>query len=1325
MKNAFLVLKMRVPVVLALAGCLSLSIVSMALDGKADGERSSEDADARRAVTAAVRKLSDASSYRWTTTVAGRDGDAGETEKAGFTRVATSSGSGRLEWITKAGNAAVLIDGNWQKVVPSPVADVSPPGPSRGINLRTVTGFKLPAARVQALIGKAVAFRRKGDVVTVTLSPEIAGAMLNAAAPVPRRRGGPSGRGGPSDGPIKDLSGTISLRIEGGNLSEFTLTLSGSRLISNNLVRLNHSTTTKIAAIGSAHVVVPEDAREIVEALVAGVEPKVFVPEPGFRKLFDGRTLEGWEGRPGFWTVEDRAIVGRTTKEHPTRGNTFLFAKSGGKNLIIDDFELRLSYRITANNDAGFANSGIQYRSRDRGDFVAAGYQGDMEAGPQFSGILYDEAGGAGGRGIMALRGEKVTWTSSGKKEVTGRLGTSEAIQAKIKQDDWNEYVVIAQGNHLRHFINGVATVDVFDDDAKKRLDAGILALQLHAGRPMTVRFKDIRIKSLRSAAESAAGNVRVAQGFKLDQLYSVPKATQGSWVALCTDPKGRLIAADQNGKLYRMTPPDTSRDGTVEPEPIGVDLAGAHGLLYAFGSLYAMVNEKGTHGLYRVRDTDGDDRYDEVKLLREIRGGGEHGMHSIVLSPDGKSLYVVCGNSTELTKVDTTRVPLNWGEDNLATRIATGFMDDSLAPQGWVARTDPDGKRWELIAAGLRNPFDIAFDRDGELFTYDADMEWDIGEPWYRPTRVNHVISGAEFGFRNGSGKWPAYYIDSFGAVVDIGPGSPTGITFGYGAKFPKKYQDALFISDWSFGKLRAVHLRPEGASYVAEVEDFISGQPLPVTDVIVNPKDGAMYFAVGGRGAQSALYRVTYKGGEVAATTTLPDPQAPAQRKLRQKLESFHGHADPAAIETVWPYLSDQDRAIRFAARIAVEWQNPSQWREKALHEKDPRKAVAALVALTRVSGNDKPHSALSTSGPPNERWGDTTPNPALQGPILSSLDAIDWSRLSRADRVDLLRAYALAFTRLGRPDEAVSHGLIAKFDALFPAKYVEADFLLAEILAYLEAPTAAPKLMAALRTAPTQEEQIQYALILRGLKAGWTLQLRQEYFRWFVDTASAFRGGNTFASSLRTIKSQAIETLTDAERTALKPILDAQPVGKSPRELLAARKPLRTWTLDELVPRVERGLGERRDFDRGRRVYGAAACAACHRHGREGGGVGPDLTSVSGRFNVRDLLEAIVEPSKVISDQYAAVTIATKDGKVLTGRVGNLFGDSLSVIEDMFDPGRPTNVRRADIEEMKPSPVSPMPAGLLNSLTKEEIQDLVAYLLAREEAQSKPPR
>jgi putative heme-binding domain-containing protein len=344
-------------------------------------------------------------------------------------------------------------------------------------------------------------------------------------------------------------------------------------------------------------------------------------------------------------------------------------------------------------------------------------------------------------------------------------------------------------------------------------------------------------------------------------------------------------------------------------------------------------------------------------------------------------------------------------------------------------------------------------------------------------------------------------------------------------------------------------------------------------------------------------------------------------------------------------------------------------------------------------------------------------------MLGRVLAVLDMIDWSRLASPDRVDLLRAYSLAFLRLGRPGDEACRRLASRFDALFPARAVEADFLLAEILCYLQAPTAASKVLSVMREAPTQEEQIHYALLLRGLKAGWTPALREEYFRWFVITAPAYRGGNTFASSTRTIRDQAVASLSAEEREALKPILEAQPARTSPRDLLAARKPVKEWTLAELVPIVERGLNEKRDLERGRRLYGAVACAACHRFGREGGGVGPDLTAVAGRFGVKDLLEAVVEPSKVVSDQYGAITIAKKNGQVITGRVGNIFGDNLSVIEDMFDPGHATNIRRQDIEEMKPSEASPMPAGLLNSLTAEEIQDLVAFLLARGDGRDQP--
>jgi putative heme-binding domain-containing protein len=814
--------------------------------------------------------------------------------------------------------------------------------------------------------------------------------------------------------------------------------------------------------------------------------------------------------------------------------------------------------------------------------------------------------------------------------------------------------------------------------------------------------------QAARSADLLGVANIKVAKDFKIELLYTVPRKEQGSWVSMCIDPKGRLIVSDQNGALYRVTLPETG--GTAKVEKINLNSGFAHGLLWAFDSLYVAVDEgKLDHGVYRIRDTDGDDHLDKIELLRKVHASGEHGIHSLVLAPDGKSIYVVIGNNSSLTEMSSSRVPYDWGEDELLPRLPTGFMDDSYAPQGYIAKFDPDGKNWELIAMGLRNPFDISFNNVGELFTHDADMEWDIGDPWYRPTRVNHIISGADFGFRNGDGKWPDYYIDSFGAVVNIGPGSPTGCTFGYGAKFPAKYQDALFLADWSFGKVRAVHLTPSGASYTGEIEDFINGQPFPICDLIIDPHDGSMLMVVGGRGAQSALYRVTYVGSESTGPNP-PDTRFQAQRDLRHKLEAFHGRRDPTALKEVWPYLSEHDRALRNAARIALEWQDVAQWRPKALKEKDPRKAIPALVALIRVSGNDKIHHKTT----------EPAPDPRQREKVLKALSKISWPRLTQEDRTDLLRAYSLALIRLGQLDEAQRKRLIAKFDPLFPANQTELDELLARLLIYLEAPSAAQKVVAAMRAAPTQEEQVDYAVALRKLKTGWTPTLRQEYFRWFV-TAESFRGGNTFDSSLRRAKKDAVANLSEAEKNALKPILEAHAEHKSPRATLAARPFVQDWKLDDLLPKVQAGLKSGRNFDRGRQLYGTVACAACHRFVNEGGSIGPDLTGVAGRFSLHDLLESIVEPSKVISDQYQAINIRLKNGDVISGRVGNLNGSEINIIEDMFEPGKMTNVKRADIQSIEPSQVSPMPQGLLNSLRLDEIQDLVAYLLARGDKQN----
>jgi hypothetical protein len=213
--------------------------------------------------------------------------------------------------------------------------------------------------------------------------------------------------------------------------------------------------------------------------------------EEGFTSMFNGKDLTGWEGSPDLWSVREGAITGKTTREKPAAENTFLIWTNGQPG----DFEMRCSFRITAQNDVGFANSGVQYRSKvvKPSYWVVAGYQADMEAGPDYTGGLYEERG----RGILASRGQKVLIHADGKKEVTGTLGGAAELEKEIRKGEWNDYVIIAKGNHLEQFINGKEMIDVVDEQADQAATAGVIALQLHHGPAMTVEFKDLRIKSL------------------------------------------------------------------------------------------------------------------------------------------------------------------------------------------------------------------------------------------------------------------------------------------------------------------------------------------------------------------------------------------------------------------------------------------------------------------------------------------------------------------------------------------------------------------------------------------------------------------------------------------------------------------------------------------------------------------------------------------------------------------------------------------------------------------------------------------------------------
>lgn len=207
----------------------------------------------------------------------------------------------------------------------------------------------------------------------------------------------------------------------------------------------------------------------------------------GFESIFDGKTLNGWDGDPGYWRVEDGAITGQTTPDKPLKHNTFLIWRQGE----VDDFELTLEYRIFG------GNSGIQYRSWEDpdkwGKWVAAGEQADIEATNKYTGILYSERS----RGILAQRGQKVVIGDDHKPKVVGTIGTADGLAAKIRDQDWNSYRVVARGNRYMHEINGQVMIEAVDENRQAARRSGILALQLHAGDPMKVQFRKIRLKRL------------------------------------------------------------------------------------------------------------------------------------------------------------------------------------------------------------------------------------------------------------------------------------------------------------------------------------------------------------------------------------------------------------------------------------------------------------------------------------------------------------------------------------------------------------------------------------------------------------------------------------------------------------------------------------------------------------------------------------------------------------------------------------------------------------------------------------------------------------
>ena len=427
---------------------------------------------------------------------------------------------------------------------------------------------------------------------------------------------------------------------------------------------------------------------------------------------------------------------------------------------------------------------------------------------------------------------------------------------------------------------------------------------------------------------------------------------------------------------------------------------------------------------------------------------------------------------------------------------------------------------------------------------------------------------------------------------------------------------------------------------------------------------------------------------------------PVTAAARALRQSFEAFHGRRDPAALDAAWPHLDSADPTIRHAARIAVEHQPVESWRELALNEHRPTAALAAL-------------SALFQSRDPR---------------AVEIRDRLLWFRPAELDLGQTLWQLHL-YEQIAPLHGARRQRILARLpevEAAATAIEVQVSPLgtqtnlkrkLARLLVRLDARTAVETTARLLLGSPSQEDRLQALLLLRNRSHGWTPQRRREYFAALAEMPR-FRSGEGMPKFLEHLRQESLATLSPKERVTFTKLLDS--AGEESLESLPPPRPVvKKWTINDFADLLADSQGG--DSARGATVFREAQCVRCHRVGARGPAVGPDLTHVARRFGRREMLQAILEPSKVVAEHYRSVQVTTKDGRVVVGRVlieGDYRSETLRIAADPQRPAAVVEIHKRDLEEYRLSDVSPMPAGLVDGFGRQEIFDLLAYLEQGEE-------
>ncbi len=413
--------------------------------------------------------------------------------------------------------------------------------------------------------------------------------------------------------------------------------------------------------------------------------------------------------------------------------------------------------------------------------------------------------------------------------------------------------------------------------------------------------------------------------GFVVDEV--IESATIGSVVAMAFNEFGHIVASQEGGPLLLIY--DSDKDGKPEKSRIYCELVkNIQGILPLNGDVYVTGDGPEGSGLYRLVDEDRNGELEKSDLMLKFDGTpGEHGPHQLVFGPDG-CIYIVVGNHAKLSTPidDSSPYRLTYEGDLVQPRFEDpgGHAEGVKAPGGTVVRFELTSKRVQVVAGGLRNAYDLAFHPSGALYVHDSDMEADIGSIWHRPTGLFRISEGGEYGWRSGWANWPEYYLDRLPSLGSAGRGSPTGMTVYAHNRFPAKYHRALFMADWSEGRILSMNVESTDKSK-GKIEEFVSGTPMNVTDLEVGP-DGWLYFSTGGRGTDGGIFRVRWVG-EIPAQAT--DLGKGISRVIRQpQIYSAYGRQAAAVLKK--ELGSEWAEQI---AGVAYSSENPARYRMQAL--------------------------------------------------------------------------------------------------------------------------------------------------------------------------------------------------------------------------------------------------------------------------------------------------------------------------------------------------------------------------------------------------------